>query len=46
MVEAFERSLISLELKRHGDNISHSAKALRIPKTTLNDKIRKYGLLP
>jgi two-component system C4-dicarboxylate transport response regulator DctD len=45
MVEAFERSLISVELKRHEDNIAHSAKALRIPKTTLNDKIRKYRLL-
>ena len=45
MVEAFERSLISVQLKRHDDNIAHSAKALRIAKTTLNDKIRKYRLL-
>ncbi|ARN23400.1 sigma-54-dependent transcriptional regulator [Piscinibacter gummiphilus] len=45
MVEAFERALISVELSRHGDNIAHSAKALRMPKTTLNDKIRKYRLL-
>ncbi len=44
MVDAFERSLISVELGRHQGNIAHSAKALRIAKTTLNDKIRKHGL--
>ncbi len=44
MVEGFERSLIAAELARNGGNIAHSAKALRIAKTTLNDKIRKYGL--
>jgi DNA-binding NtrC family response regulator len=44
MTDAFERSLIAVELGRHGGNIAHSAKALRIAKTTLNDKIRKHGL--
>jgi len=44
MVDAFERSLISVELDRHQGNVAHSAKALRIAKTTLNDKIRKHGL--
>ncbi|MES2099158.1 MAG: sigma-54 dependent transcriptional regulator [Pseudomonadota bacterium] len=44
MVDAFERSLISVELDRHQGNIAHSARALRIAKTTLNDKIRKHGL--
>jgi two-component system C4-dicarboxylate transport response regulator DctD len=43
-VESYERSLIRAELQRQGGNIARSAKALRIPKTTLNDKIRKYGL--
>jgi two-component system C4-dicarboxylate transport response regulator DctD len=43
-VEGYERSLIRAELQRQGGNIARSAKALRIPKTTLNDKIRKYGL--
>lgn len=45
LVDAFERSLISVELDRHQGNIAHSARALRIAKTTLNDKIRKHGLL-
>jgi two-component system C4-dicarboxylate transport response regulator DctD len=45
MVDAFERSLIVAELERHQGNIAHSARALRIAKTTLNDKIRKHGLL-
>ncbi len=44
MVDAFERSLISVELDRHRGNIAHSARALRVAKTTLNDKIRKHGL--
>ncbi|HEY9239927.1 MAG TPA: sigma-54 dependent transcriptional regulator, partial [Burkholderiaceae bacterium] len=44
LVDAFERSLIAVELERHAGNIAHSARALRIAKTTLNDKIRKHGL--
>ncbi|WP_300434383.1 sigma-54 dependent transcriptional regulator [Zoogloea sp.] len=43
-VESFERSLIAAELRRHGGSLARSAEALRIPKTTLHDKIRKYGL--
>ena len=43
-VERFERSIISSELQRQRGNIASSARALRIPKTTLTDKIRKYGL--
>ena len=43
-VESFERGLIAAELRRHDGNVARSAKALRIPKTTLNDKIRKYRL--
>ena len=43
-VEDFEKSLIREALQRHGGNIARSAQALRTPKTTLADKIRKYGL--
>ena len=43
-VEAFERSLIAEELRRHHGNIVHTAKALNTAKSTLFDKIRKYGL--
>ncbi|HLO94566.1 MAG TPA: sigma-54 dependent transcriptional regulator, partial [Burkholderiaceae bacterium] len=43
-VEDFEKSLIREALQRHEGNIARSAQALRTPKTTLADKIRKYGL--
>ncbi|HJV28269.1 MAG TPA: sigma-54 dependent transcriptional regulator [Aromatoleum sp.] len=43
-VEDFERSLIAAELRRQNGNLARSSEALRIPKTTLHDKIRKYGL--
>jgi two-component system C4-dicarboxylate transport response regulator DctD len=44
-VENFERALIATELKRHDGQLGKTADALRIPKTTLHDKIRKYGLV-
>ena len=43
-VDGFERSLIAEELKRQSGNIARTAKALRVAKTTLADKVRKYGL--
>ena len=43
-VESFERSLIAAELRRQGGSLARSAEALRVAKTTLHDKIRKYGL--
>ena len=43
-VEAFERALIADALKRCGGSLARSAEALGIPKTTLHDKIKKYGL--
>ncbi|RAI42411.1 sigma-54-dependent transcriptional regulator [Rhodoplanes roseus] len=43
-VEAFERAMISDALRKHGMNLSQTAATLRIPKTTLHDKMRKYGL--
>ena len=42
-VEAFERALIADALRRPG-SLSRAAEALAIAKTTLHDKIRKYGL--
>jgi two-component system C4-dicarboxylate transport response regulator DctD len=42
-VETFERTLIAEALRRHG-SLSRTAEALVIAKTTLHDKIRKYGL--
>lgn len=43
-VEAFERALISDALRRHKGSLSRSAEALGVAKTTLHDKIKKYGL--
>jgi two-component system C4-dicarboxylate transport response regulator DctD len=43
-VEAFERALIADALRRHGGSLARTAEALAMPKTTLHDKIRKYGL--
>ncbi|WP_447778101.1 sigma-54-dependent transcriptional regulator [Variovorax boronicumulans] len=44
MVDSYERDLIASELSRNQGNIAHSARALGVPKTTLADKVRKYGL--
>jgi two-component system C4-dicarboxylate transport response regulator DctD len=43
-VEAFERSLIAEALRRNGGSLARACEDLRVPKTTLHDKIRKYGL--
>ncbi len=43
-VDAFERLLIDNELRRHAGNLSRTAEALRVAKTTLFDKVRKHGL--
>ena len=43
-VESFERSLIAAELRRQNGSLARSAEALRVAKTTLHDKIKKYGL--
>lgn len=43
-VEAFERALIADALRRHRGSLARSAEALGMAKTTLHDKIRKYGL--
>ena len=43
-VESFEKSLIAEELRRQNGNVLRAAKMLAIPKSTLFDKIHKYGL--
>ncbi|SDI37069.1 two-component system, response regulator AauR [Pseudomonas delhiensis] len=43
-VEAFERSLLQAALERHAGNLSQAAAALGMAKTTLFDKVKKYGL--
>ncbi|MBF0676813.1 sigma-54 dependent transcriptional regulator [Pseudomonas sp.] len=43
-VEAFERSLLGDALERHAGNLSQAALALGMAKTTLFDKVKKYGL--
>lgn len=43
-VETFERALITAELQRQSGNVAKSSEALGVARTTLHDKIRKYGL--
>ncbi|MDR3515379.1 MAG: sigma-54 dependent transcriptional regulator [Azospirillaceae bacterium] len=43
-VDAFEKSLIAEELRRQHGNVLRTAKILAVAKSTLFDKIRKYGL--
>ena len=44
-VDNYERLLISDELSRQAGNIARTAEALKIARTTLHDKLKKYGLL-
>lgn len=43
-VESFERALILDSLQRNQGSLSKAAEALKVAKSTLHDKIRKYGL--
>jgi transcriptional regulator with PAS, ATPase and Fis domain len=43
-VEQFERALIADALRRHAGNLTRAGEALGVAKTTLFDKVRKYGL--
>ena len=43
-VEAFERALICAELARPHNSLRSAAEALGLPRKTLYDKVRKYGL--
>ncbi|MGO3870308.1 MAG: sigma-54-dependent transcriptional regulator [Alcaligenes sp.] len=44
-VEAVERALIVEALRRHQYNLTRAGQELGIAKSTLHDKIRKYGLV-
>lgn len=44
-VDNYERLLISDEFSRQAGNIARTAEALKIARTTLHDKLKKYGLL-
>lgn len=44
IVENFERSIILDELNQHNGNLTKTADALNIAKSTLFDKIKKYSL--
>ncbi|MFP3517608.1 sigma-54 dependent transcriptional regulator [Pseudomonas sp. SIMBA_077] len=43
-VEAFERTLLSDALQRSGGNLTQASQELGMAKTTLFDKVKKYGL--
>jgi two-component system C4-dicarboxylate transport response regulator DctD len=43
-VDGFERALIAAELQRNQGSLARTSEALKVAKTTLHDKIRKYGL--
>lgn len=43
-VEAFERAMIAEALRNNANSLSVAAAALQIPKTTLHDKMKKFGL--
>jgi two-component system response regulator AauR len=43
-VEAFERNLLGDALQRSGGNLSQASQELGMAKTTLFDKVKKYGL--
>lgn len=43
-VEAFERAMIAEALRNNANSLSVAAAALQIPKTTLHDKMKRFGL--
>ena len=43
-VEAFEKNLLTEALQRTGGNLSQASQELGMAKTTLFDKVKKYGL--
>lgn len=43
-VEEFERQMIEGELKRQGGKVAAASETLKIPKKTLYDKLRRYGI--
>jgi DNA-binding NtrC family response regulator len=43
-VDNYERALIATEFARQSGNVARTSEALGVPRTTLHDKMRKYGL--
>jgi DNA-binding NtrC family response regulator len=43
-LQEMERELIEQALREHEGNVSRSARTLGIPRSTLRDKLRRYGL--
>jgi two-component system C4-dicarboxylate transport response regulator DctD len=44
-VENYERGLITDEFTRQEGNIARTSEALKVARTTLHDKLKKYGLI-
>ena len=44
MVASFEKQLIEQELRRQKGSVDGTWKALQIPRKTLYDKFKKYGI--
>ena len=44
-VDNYERVLIANELAKHDGNIARTSEALKVARTTLHDKLKKYGLI-
>jgi len=44
-VENYERVLIANEFTRQDGNIARTSEALKVARTTLHDKLKKYGLI-
>ena len=44
-VENYERGLVADEFTRQEGNIARTSEALKIARTTLHDKLKKYGLI-
>ncbi len=45
-VELFEKSLLDQALTRHRGRVSEACERLGLPRKTLYDKLKKYGLRP
>jgi two-component system C4-dicarboxylate transport response regulator DctD len=44
-VENYERLLIADEFTKQGGNVARTSEALKVARTTLHDKLKKYGLI-
>ena len=44
-VENYERLLIADEFTRQGGNVAKTSEALKLARTTLHDKLKKYRLI-